>query len=481
MSYIFEEKRMLKTLIEYNNTNIYQHPPVINPNTHAEVIIGDLHSNPIKLLYFLIQQGVLYIKENPEFNYAELARIYTQHGELLDQLKRKISKNEFLFKLNIEPKIQDLLQQQLRDFVSLLRLIEVNDNAPLVRLIGDELADRGYNDYFILKILELLAQKGVDVHINLSNHGERFITYYERSLDLANVIAHRQFASLTTLDYLGYELAIINMEEINGIINQIYKPALSVIDYSLNEDGITLYTHAPVGFFAIKNAAKRLKIPYNDSSRDALAKTIDAINLKFYEGFVKTNKVHELTENPEDIPDTDLSDLGQENKQRIDMAFIYLTWNRWTDAQESAFIRPKHVNGYNVNYVHGHDTFVSVKKHVFNLDTLCGKLSRQEEEKLSEDYPEIKRLLVLESDEISLMDFLKQQAQTQVAAIPDAAAAHPAHDETSDEETEEEGSTNDKDNSHHQIQIVVKSHTPMFFKFSVEVPTSSNPEKIFKF
>lgn len=400
-------------LLEYSDAKIYTFPTTINKNEHREVTVGDLHANAIKLLYFLIQQGVFYFKENPEANYARMAAIYSAHGELLEQLKIEAFQGQKAFSERFDTTIVEMLRGQIDEFVTLLNHLEVADNPPRVRLIGDEMADRGHNDYFVLKILELMANKGVDTHINLSNHGDYFINYYERDTDEANAIQHVQFGSVGAMDYCIRELDLIDKEEVHQIIQNIYKPALKTIDYSLNQDGITLFTHAPVGFFVIKKIAERLGIDYNDSSKEALARTLEAMNRTFHEDYVSKDKIKELTTRPQDLRATSFSQLEKEDKQRVEASFYYLIWNRWTDEQEEELLRPASVNGYKVSYVHGHDSFIPAISHVCNLDTDCGKSSQLDDER--DNYPELFRFLVLESDEGPLKQFLEQQGITEDA------------------------------------------------------------------
>ena len=130
--------------------------PKGNENYPADIknqlTIGDLHGNALKLIYFLVRQNVLVIE--PE-NYAEIVVIY--------------KKNE-LRKIDLER------------FNSILTNIIVQA-VGTVRLIGDEVADRGTNDYFTLKLLNMLQSKGVPVEVLISNHGVEFVEACEKKSD----------------------------------------------------------------------------------------------------------------------------------------------------------------------------------------------------------------------------------------------------------------------------------------------------------
>lgn len=408
------------------DTNIYKYPTEINSTTYNELTIGDLHSNPIKFLYFLIQQGVLSFKDNPEYNYGEFVQLYSQHGELLSKLKQPINEHEFLLDRDVEDSIVDQFEMQVLTFLKLLNGLVVRDNPPLVRLIGDELADRGFNDIFILAILRHLTKNKVRLNILLSNHADEFITSYECDLRPSKDPILKQFVSHAVMDYMIHDLEIGSEDEINKIINDCYKPTLRLIDYSLNDEGISLFTHAPVAFYAIKNAAERLGVVYDDATKENLAKTIDAINLKFKQDYVFNHKVHQLTSKPEDVPRVDLNLIDDVVKRRVDMTGTYLIWNRWSIEQEQLELRPEKINGYKVHYVHGHDGFQSVKDHVINLDTACGQNSPLVEQRLFREKHPMTQLvglfLVFASDDKNLADYLAHQSQSEQSEEKDSNA-----------------------------------------------------------
>src|SRR5581483_9960414 len=110
-------------------------------NIQNQLTIGDLHANGLKLLYFLVRQNVLEISST---DYATIVRIYLKSAHALTK-------------------------QDLVDSNNIIANAKVNP-VGTIRLLGDELADRGENDYFVLKILEKLSKENISIEILLSNH-----------------------------------------------------------------------------------------------------------------------------------------------------------------------------------------------------------------------------------------------------------------------------------------------------------------------
>lgn len=113
----------------------------------ATITSGDLHANSIKFLYFLIRHGLVSLLKE---SYDTLVELYRKPQETLTQ-------DEF-------HQIPLLIEQ-----MKMLRPLV------LVRLIGDETADRGQCDYYVLLILDKLHREHQPVEILASNHGLEFI------------------------------------------------------------------------------------------------------------------------------------------------------------------------------------------------------------------------------------------------------------------------------------------------------------------
>lgn len=117
----------------------------------SSVTIGDLHGNALKLLYFLIREGVLSLADPNQ--YAAFVEIYCKS-------------------------IDEITIQDIKAMRSIVNKSSVN-NKIKVCLIGDEFADRGSNDYFTLLLLQRLNEGQVKLEITISNHGFEFIYAYE--------------------------------------------------------------------------------------------------------------------------------------------------------------------------------------------------------------------------------------------------------------------------------------------------------------
>jgi len=168
----------------------------------TEVTIGDLHANALKLLYLLSVHGI--VKIHP-VNYQRLVNIYFSE--------------------------QDLNAEILNEFDSIIAGIKVIRHDILIRLIGDELSDRGKNDYFTLKIFQKLKQDGVPFEITLSNHAAVFINAYEHykiNKKLTPVIMTEQYTqSLKGLNTL-IEEGHISVGNVMDMIDSSYKPSLKM-------------------------------------------------------------------------------------------------------------------------------------------------------------------------------------------------------------------------------------------------------------
>ncbi|HHT9951726.1 TPA: Dot/Icm T4SS effector WipA [Legionella pneumophila] len=421
---------MPKRLIN-KNIDIYNYPNELEDNL-GSISLGDLHGNAIKLIHFLFRHKI--IKFKPEISnfheaYQQFVTIYEQYDDIVQeyleirtllqliqikitnaqqrildieqklslaidhqqefsqsllQLKKPIEANLQMAeksKAGLEEKLSGLktrLPSCIERFNKFMTQIEINDIKTLVRLLGDEVADRGSCDYFTLIILDFLYQNQIAIKIILSNHGYEFIHAYEKLVIGQPFKPKGYIGDIQIKSFWGIQLLLeqsaITQEELRSLVERAYKPTLKIIDYSLSEDGITLYSHAPIRFDSIRMAASQLGVTYNDSTKEALAETIDQLNAQL-QIYMKNNMLHLLFENNEINDPTNMTD-----EERNASPLIYLVWNRWNESKEVENARPGKYNGYFVTYVHGHDPFQSPLTYVYNLDTLCGKYSRMGEE-----------------------------------------------------------------------------------------------------
>jgi hypothetical protein len=330
-------------VLSSNKVDIYKYPTeIISPGLNGtEFTYGDLHSNAIKLVYYLILCGVLKI---PEKHYTQLVEIYTTYIGLITK-------------------------DHLNTFKSLINAAEVNVNV-LVRLIGDEVADRGALDYYVLLILNKLVTSKAKIEILLSNHGAEFIRAYENGNTFSDSIFRRvtpefgvSMLNLANLINLGK----ISQAEVTELIETAYKrPFLKLLSYNLNDnkDEITIFSHAGIGLNTIYYLTKKYHLEYDDSTTRKLAETIDVINdfvysaireNTFYNGLCNINVLNDAY-----------------NRKRIDPKshpIEFILWNRFY----TKLSRPSRLHGYKLIFVHGHDSNDYHLDHIFILNNILGK------------------------------------------------------------------------------------------------------------
>jgi hypothetical protein len=301
----------------------------------AQITIGDLHGNALKLIYTLVRHGI--VTNLSEDRYNELVRIY---------------------KMSVDSITRDDIDQ----FNTLINYLEFNSSAKL-RLLGDEFSDRGSNDYFTLKILEKLHQKKVPLEIILSNHGMEFVQAYESTNKFLPLVLEDQFAASMINMQILIVKKLITRDEVNAIIKSTYKPSLKAISYSLADNEITIYSHAPIDLSALRALAAKFSLSFDDGSTLTLAKSIDAINTVF-STYVINDTVHTLYFK-KDVEDAFTGMYLPANSSPIE----FITWNR----EIRYLYQPEMHKGYQLNFAHGHDSEVSANKNVFNLDNRLGK------------------------------------------------------------------------------------------------------------
>lgn len=314
-------------LISIDNVDIYQLPAVENQQKGSQFTMGDLHGNAIKLLFMLVKQGVAtHISEK---DYRKLVKIYCTPTE-------------------------ELSTMVLAKFNAILAKIHFCCDYG-IRLLGDELADRGSNDYFTLKILEKLNVHHVPVEIMVSNHSIEFIEAYETQDSFNRImLSEEHAASMQNLQIL-IAAGVITRQEILAIANKAYKAMLRVISYTLsdNKQEITIFSHAPIGLNTIKSLAQQQGVAYKDKTAVELAQTIDTLNWKFQQ-YVQDNMVHTLYQ-------YNYNRDGYAGHSGCDVPFEFIMWNRQYDVLE----RPVSHLGYQLNFVHGHDSHEKTRDNIY--------------------------------------------------------------------------------------------------------------------
>lgn len=421
---------MTYTRIEKEGIDIRKYPSEAMAAT-AEITLGDLHGNALKLLHFLIMQGVVRFKasvKNPEDIYQRFVQHYDaiavqevlyrrphllvgqeKHTLIMEKtqasdptqkaaLEEKIKNIDEAVKIAETPeakeKARKILVEHSAAFISLMDSLEVLSSNTLVRLIGDEVSDRGSSDYLTLELLAFLQKNRVPVRVLVSNHGSDFIksceslTKHSSELVDADIISSHQKVSFLGLQAAFNQKNGCSPRRLDTLVSSVYKPSLRLLDYSLYDNGITLFTHAPVRFSVLEDLANALGVIYEDQDPKALAKTIDKMNSVFAKR-LKANDLGDLLAIPEQTANERGLDGAYLSKaEQKDWPFVHLIWNRWSKQKDSnePEARPPFHNGYAIQYVHGHDPYIPQKQHhIINLDSELGKNTQSIEKSAFED------------------------------------------------------------------------------------------------
>ena len=298
---------------------------------------GDMHGNAIKLIYLLIENGVMNLNES---NYNHLNEIYKKQPHLLTP-------------------------NDLEKFDSILHQARFHE-CGLIRLIGDELADRGNNDLFTLYILRVLHHHNIPFEIILSNHGIVALYKFDQNDEERKrcIIGVPGFSMQISADNMWACLSKDNFEHIKkdalSIANHIYKPHLRLIGYHIaseqyGKQELTLFTHAPIGLETVRALAEQLGIPYEDDSIEHLVNCINKMNEKISQ-LIALNQLRTLY-NPE------ITSSGP---------FHQIFWARQLPFNFT--LKPQ--GHFVVNVVHGHvgpDHLETYHENLTNLDGYYGK------------------------------------------------------------------------------------------------------------
>lgn len=351
---------MAKTIIN-KYVNLFEYPEAQILQPQSILTFGDLHGNAVKLLFFLIESGILALKQE-RYDYQRLVEIYYLEIDLIQPC-------------HIDS-FESILEQAL--FNPIASTIKI-------RLLGDETADRGQNDYFTLLILEQLHKNNVPIEILFSNHGAEFIKFYEEdcALDFMPLMFSQDTEYIKSLRCLIYLLKheLISKDKLLSLINESYKPNIKLLSYNIEpirQDFccITIYTHAPVGLETIKALADKFNIIYNSNCEILLAKFInilEAINQEFNKLLANHVLAKSLAE--------EKPYLYIEGSQISSLPILKTIWNRVDHPIYAGPLFRPHFMSFldqkcRMHYTHGHDgqgqVKISEQEHVTNLDNCLG-------------------------------------------------------------------------------------------------------------
>ena len=116
-------------------------------------------------------------------------------------------------------------------FNKILSNAKLNKQKSLI-LVGDELSDRGNNDYFTLLVLQKLRNEDFDVEIMLSNHSMEFIQDFEKPHMTGKArLGRGQARSLENLAKLIKQV-LVDEKEVKQIVHECYIPTIRAIGYT---------------------------------------------------------------------------------------------------------------------------------------------------------------------------------------------------------------------------------------------------------
>jgi len=322
-------------LIEIN-VDLRKYPEVTNENqSFNHLAFGDLHGNTIKLIHLLIMHGVLELGKGKD-DYDKLIELYDKAGKYKNNAFPKGPSTHFKVGSN-------LTRSDIEQFSLIVKRMKFN-NKHSISFIGDELADRGFNDYFTLMIFNEMKLKGVDYEVMLSNHGAVFLKWCQSFLnnspytdDDLKMLQSNQQDSLIRLNNILFLLDNNEQKYLKKIIKEVYLPSLKIVScvYDYDEQLIINFTHAPTNYKILERIAIDLELLNAEGDLRKL-KPEEILNL-----YISINRMmHSLDINSFislliDSVDEYLKSINKnvravpdKNKNELEFPFGALLWNR---------------------------------------------------------------------------------------------------------------------------------------------------------
>lgn len=311
--------------------DLSKYPGVGSSNPDEILVIGDLHANPMKLIYLMIREGKL--NGITEDQYNELNTIYEKALELAQVYRKALLLSDGKSSPANTAALQaakhafiDHIRQNLGRFTQILQQAGTGNGKLAVRLIGDELCDRGACDVFIKAALNVFAEKQIEFDELLSNHGVEALSKDPNSRRKFDGPKEQgQGLSGLTMDLLESEAPdVIRANGLEHFMAQVYLPRLKLGAYIIqSKDNISLDFHAPIDRDDIRRQAAFLGLPYKDRTPRELAKTIDAINQRVNQ-YIREDRVDEII----DIHDHKGEDDLIKSLSREHNPINFAMWNR---------------------------------------------------------------------------------------------------------------------------------------------------------
>ena len=205
----------------FSSVDIYSPvSPKSKISNEYEITIGDLHSNTLLFLFFLRKNQIFLISDE---DYSFIVKAYI---DLESAQERNLPREEVM------PNIEKIIQIISECTVS---------NKPRLRLIGDEMSDRGVSDLFILMILQKLHLHQVPYRILLSNHGLCFLSLFfgwvnnTKQQDWILDSKVKTEYSFQGLKYAVVDIGVYTIESIGSFEKQVGKVAKILFEFSENQ------------------------------------------------------------------------------------------------------------------------------------------------------------------------------------------------------------------------------------------------------
>jgi len=390
-------------LITIPSVNIQYYPSYILENLR-EVTLGDTHGNALKLLFCLIATGLI---ELDFFVYDEFVKLYQKEEK--------------------ERAISVLTAEDLSTLDNIFKKISVKDPTKALRLVGDEVADRGANDVFNLALFERLHAINLPFEIIYSDHGMDFLLMLDGEKSIISPpynYSGRRFFNMLNVQQKE-EKEDVKTTIIEGL-KRYYFPHLKLFSYSVTRTdcpaNIVLFFHTTCDATAIKKLAAYFGTEYNDDSAVQLALSIDKINQAYADVLQDDTKRKAFLKLY--LEGNEQSHLRNNHKvydgSHVGLLLHDLAWQRYKNPNHLPQVKQLPGRDYSIFYEHGHTCFLSgfssQRDHVINLDhdnelgkSHClnkGNLNYTNHEGISALTPGYRELLTLQ-EEITDSEALK--------------------------------------------------------------------------
>lgn len=244
-----ENKKYIEFTTDLNRVySVDDYISIKNPSDSRKstYIIGDLHANASKLIYFLFYSGMCLAQEQVQ---KDIKEAYNNRNY---ELFKKSLKNVIVHKLNVK-------------------------NVKLI-FIGDSLCDRGKSDFMIMLLYEFLADNGINFTICLSNHDSAFI-YQACNFNRKRGALEHVLSPINSFDL--YQISQEDQILCLNIFQDIYLPRLNLVTYNICDNNEIICSHAPCNYKIINKL-------YPEFSNLSLQELIQSVNLKLQNAI--TNK-----------------------------------------------------------------------------------------------------------------------------------------------------------------------------------------------